>query len=149
MNTPDPARLDTAKHHADWLRIASFEDSRDAQTGYQRSSLFKVADFGATVRARPAGWQPSKGRGRPKTTWIYDWVIDRQLTDREPRPLDRHGRPRNWDVCLAEGTEPTIAKAKSAALAAMKQLRAAHIAAGGDVGYGDDPTGDEIRAAMR
>ena len=39
-------------------------------------------------------------------------------------------------------------RAKSEATKALRYLRARHIAAGGDVGYGDAPTGDQIRAYL-
>ena len=151
MTTPDDVtltagRIEAARHHADWMRIGNFEDSRDSGTGYRRSSLFRVADFGTTVSERAVSWTRPK-TGRPKPVFTYDWHVDRQRTEREPTPLDRSGQPKNWETRLAHGEEPTMAAARSAALKAMKQLRAEHIARGGDVGYGDAPTGDEIRAA--
>jgi hypothetical protein len=84
------------------------------------------------------GWRTGK--------MAYDWEIGRQRTEREPQPPDRNGAPQHWESYLAHGTEDSLPEAKRAALAAMRDLRAAHIAAGGDVGYGDAPTGDEIRA---
>lgn len=135
-------RLEAAKHAADWMRIGNFEDSRDSQTGYPYSSLSQTADFGATIRGRAVKWT-HPDRGRPKPVMTYDWNVGRQRTEREGP--DEHGR--HWSSYLAEGSAPTMAKAKSEALAKMKELRAAHIAAGGDIGYGDAPTGDEIRAA--
>jgi hypothetical protein len=128
------------------MRVGNFEDSGESRTGHRRSSLFQVGDFGATVSERAASWTRPK-TGRPKPVFTYDWHVDRQRTEREPTPLDRGGRPEYWETYLAQGQEPTMAAVKSAALKAMEQLRAERIASGGDVGYGDAPTGDEIRAA--
>ena len=82
----------------------------------------------------------------------YDWHVSRQRTEREAIPLDRHGAPQYWTGYLAQGTAGTFAHARSAALKELKRLRAAHIGSaetgGGDVGYGDAPTGEQIRAYL-
>jgi hypothetical protein len=130
------APAESATHHADWLRIGNFEDSKNSQTGAKTSTLFKIADFGANVHERFGGTFQ-----HPQSS--FNWNVNRQRTERE----GADARGSHWEGPLASGTEPTMAKAKSAALKAMKAKRAAHIAAGGDVGYGDAPTGDEIRAA--
>jgi predicted RNA methylase len=138
-----PGRAAVVAKHAGWLRIGNFEDSRDSETGYPRSSLSQIGDFGATVRGHAVTWT-HPARGRPKPVMIYDWNVDRQRTERE----GPDARGRWWESYLAQGEADTMAAAKSAALARMKELRAAHIAAGGDVGYGDAPTGDEIRSYL-
>lgn len=136
---PDP-RMEAARHHADWMRVGNFRDSTDHETGYKSSSLWQTSDFGASVHEGHAA-----GTGWDSNAKQYKWNIGRQRTEREGP--DAHGA---WsEGPLATGTEPTMAKAKAAALKAMKQARAAHIAAGGDVGYGDAPTGAEIRAAAK
>ena len=132
-----PGRADAVKRHAAWMKIGAFEDSKDYDTGYPRSQLGQIADFHATIKGRPdvsAGWRSGK--------LLYEWEISRQRTEREGP--DERGQ--HWDAYLAHGEEHSLPEAKRAALASMRELRAAHLRAGGDVGYEDAPTGDEIRA---
>lgn len=68
----------------------------------------------------------------------------RQRTERE----GPDGRGQHWTADYASGSEPTLARAKSQATAALKHHRTDHILASGDVGYGDAPTGEQIREAM-
>ena len=132
------ARLEAARHHADWMRIGNFEDGRETGTGYKTAGLSQIADFGTSIKERPTGTFQHPGSA-------FDWRVSRQRTERE----GPDARGQHWEGPLASGSEPTMAKAKSAALKAMKQLRAEHIAGGGDVGYQDAPTGAEIRAVTK
>jgi hypothetical protein len=128
----------------DPYRMSGWSDSRDHQTGRLTSSIGETADFCASIDQRYAG-MVRHPRRRPAVTYTYEWRVVRQFTDREPQgPRGEH-----WSGTLAEGTADTLPHAKSAALAELRRLRAKHIAAGGDVGYGDAPTGDTIRAAMQ
>jgi hypothetical protein len=133
---------DTRKHDA-WIRMSGWEDGRDSQTGRKWSSIGQTADFSASVREHYIRWEGSGRRSRP--VCAYSWHVVRQRTMREGP--DERGR--HWTGYLAEGEADTMAHAKSAATRELRRLRAEHIAAGGDVGYGDAMTGDEIRAILK
>jgi hypothetical protein len=70
--------------------------------------------------------------------------VTRQRTEREGP--DERGQ--HWTGEYAKGTEATMATAKTEATGALKRHRLAHILGGGDVGYGDAPTGKQIREAL-
>lgn len=126
-----------------WIKIKNFWESRDARTGYLRWRLGQPGDFHGEIRQRPAGWEhlPS---GKPRVVWVYDWSVFRQRTEREG-PDDRG---RHWDPLLVTGQADSLPDARRALVARMRELREAHIRQGGDVGYGDAPTGDQIRAEL-
>ena len=133
---------DARKHDA-WIRVSGWDDGKDLQTGLRFSSIGETADFFASVRE----WYVSARRhgSRVRYVYAYDWHVSRQRTEREGP--DERGR--HWTGYLAKGEADTMAHAKSAALKELRRLRAAHIAAGGDVGYGDAMTGEEIRAILK
>ena len=117
-----------ARHGENWMTLSNFRDSTETGTGYRTSDIGRVADFSATVHERaPSGWH----KGAQKN---FDWRVFRQRTEREGP--DQHGS--HWSGDYASGLEHDIQAAKRAALAAMKKHRAAHIAAGGDYGYGEE-----------
>jgi len=127
-----------ARHHASWIKLASWRDSTEPGTGYRTSSLGQPGDFSATVRQSTSGgdWR------NPQRS--FDWRVSRQRTMREGP--DENGRW--WSGDYASGTEVGFGKAKSAATKALKEHWTTHIEAGGDVGYGDAPTGEQIRQVM-
>ena len=141
-----PGGVEVRHHHegtpgdhrdASWIKLANWHDSTDMQTGRRHADLGKVADFSGTVR---------EGH-RSGTAWNsgakeYNWRVFRQRTEREGP--DKRGS--HWSGDYATGTEPTMAKAKSSAQAAMKKHRAQHIASGGDVGYGEPLPRGAVRA---
>lgn len=130
--TADPVR-----RHDSWLKVAGWTDSTDHQTGHRRSDIGQIADFSGQIREETRG-----SFRRPQR--VFTWRICRQRTERE----GPDGRGQHWSGDLAEGEAPTLAKAKSAATTALRQHRTDHILAGGDVGYGDAPTGEQIRASI-
>jgi len=138
---------DVVKHDA-WIRMSGWNDGRDTHDGLRYAHIGQPGDFHAGVREYlTAGSRLVRGRRVPVAR--FDWHVTRQFTDREPKQKDRHGREHNWTYHLAEGEADTMAHAKSAALKELKRLRAEHIAAGGDVGYGDAMTGDQIREILK
>jgi hypothetical protein len=134
---------DSRKHDA-WIRVSGWQDSKDSQTGRKYSSIGETADFSASVREYAVRWEGSGRRARP--VCVYEWHVSRQRTMREG-PGGPSGGSR-WETYLAQGEADTMPHAKSEALKELRRLRAEHIAAGGDVGYGDALTGDEIRASL-
>jgi hypothetical protein len=105
---------------ASWIKLANWSDGGGFTPPYRKvSTLGRAGDFHAKVEEEHA----ADGR-----TWT--WRVFRQRTTAEGP--DEHGSW--WTNDLETGTEPTRAKAKSAATRAMKRLRAEHLAAGGDVG---------------
>jgi len=134
---------DARKHDA-WIRVSGWDDGKDLQTGRRYSSIGEPGDFHAGVREYLTA-QGRLVRGRRVPATGFDWHVARQFTEREPQgPCGEH-----WTGYLAEGEADTMAHAKSAALKELRRLRAEHIAAGGDVGYGDAMTGEEIRAILK
>lgn len=130
-----------ASKHDAWIRMSGWSDGVSRETGRLTSMIGEPGDFHAWVTEDlPRGWVKRRPVGRR-----FSWRVCRQFTDREPQgPRGEH-----WSHTLASGEdEPTLAKAKSAALRELKRLRTEHIAAGGDVGYGDAPTGEQIRAYL-
>jgi hypothetical protein len=130
--------IDASGHDA-WIRMRNWQDGKSTENYRLTSMIGEPADFHAFVREDlPCGWKNRRPVGRR-----FSWTVCRQFTDREPQgPRGEH-----WSHTLASGEEvDTFAEAKSQALRALKRLRARHIAEGGDVGYGDAPTGDQIRA---
>lgn len=137
--TGNPPVTDVSRHD-DWIRVRGWADGRDTRTGRRYSSLGQTADFCASVRERYVRGGSIRGR----TVCDYDWNVSRQRTERE----GPDGRGQHWESYLAHGTAGTMQQARSEATKALRYLRARHIAAGGDVGYGDAPTGDQIRAYL-
>ena len=127
------------RHHDRWMKISNWQDSKDHRTGMKASDLSQVADFCASIRERYA---PGSSWRRPERE--FAWQVTRQRTERE----GPDSRGSHWEGPYAMGTEPTMTKAKSVATAALREHRAAHILARGDVGYGDAPTGEQIRQAL-
>lgn len=126
-----------------WIKIKNFWKSQDARTGYLSWRLGQPGDFHGQIKQRPVGWTHPQ-RGRPKTVWTYEWAVFRQRTEREG-PDDRG---RHWSSMLSRGEADNLPDARRALVARMRELREAHIRQGGDVGYGDAPTGDQIRAEL-
>jgi hypothetical protein len=134
-----PTVTDVAQH-ADWIRVRGWADGKDARTGRRYSSIGQTADFCASVRERYVRGGAIRGRA----VCDYDWNVSRQRTERE----GPDARGQHWESYLAHGTSGTMAQARSQATKALRYLRAQHISAGGDVGYSDAPTGEQIRAYL-
>jgi hypothetical protein len=130
---------DPAKGHDRWLRIGGWSDSTDTTTGYRRSQLGQPADFHGAISEQHASGTPWGSDAKE-----CQWRVTRQRTEREGP--DKDGL--HWTGWLAEGTAKNLPLAKSAATKAMKQLRTDHILAGGDVGHGEAPTGEQIRESI-
>lgn len=109
------------RHHDRWIRIGNWRDSRDYRAGMRQSGLSQVADFRASIGERYA---PGSSWRRPERE--FAWQVVRQRTEREGP--DKRGQ--HWEGPYAMGTEPTLAKAKTAATAALREHRMAHILAG-------------------
>ena len=140
---PGSAMTDASRHDA-WIRVSGWRDGKDYTTGRRYSSIGEPGDFHAGVREYlTAEGRLVRGYRVPVTR--FDWHVTRQFTDREPQGP----RGERWTYYLAEGEADTMAHAKSAALKELRRLRAEHIVAGGDVGYGDAMTGEEIRAILK
>ena len=128
---------DPARGHDSWIKIKGWRDSVDHQTGRRQAQIGQPADF--------SGWISEETRGSFRNpVRVFAWRISRQRTEREGP--DEHGL--HWAPDLAAGEAPNLAKAKSAATTALRAQRTEHILAGGDVGYGAAPTGDQIRASI-
>jgi len=127
------------RHHDRWIKLSNWRDSKDHRTGLRASDLIQVADFCARVREQLTCDGDWRHLGRE-----FAWQVDRQRTERE----GTDGRGSYWEGPFATGAEPTLAKAKSAATAALRKHRMTHILAGGDVGYGSAPAGEQIRQAL-
>jgi hypothetical protein len=134
VSTTDPA-----KGHDRWLRIGGWRDSADATTGERRSQIGQPADFFGAISEQHATGTPWDSNAKE-----CEWHVTRQRTEREGP--DKDGL--HWTGWLAQGTAKTLPLAKSAATKAMRQLRIDHILAGGDVGYGDAPSGEQIRDSI-
>src|SRR5258708_7347480 len=129
---------DPGRRHDSWIRIAGWRDDVDHHTGRRLAQTGQPADFTGAIAEEPRG-----GIGR-KPGRVFTWRICRQCTEREGP--DAHGL--HWSPDLAAGEAPTLPQAKSAATRALRQQRMEHILAGGDVGYGDAPTGEQIRSSI-
>jgi hypothetical protein len=134
MTTTDPA-----KGHDRWLKIGGWRDSADATTGARRSQIGQPADFHGAISEQHATGTPWNSGAKE-----CEWHVTRQRTEREGP--DKDGL--HWTGWLSQGRAKTLPLAKSAATKAMRQLRIDHILSGGDVGYGDAPTGEQIRDSI-
>jgi hypothetical protein len=113
-----------------WIKHAGWQQNTDYSTGYKYASIGRAGDFHASVTERPV--ISSSWRGRPKE---YAWHVSRQRTMWEERQPGYDPASTHWTHVLDHGVEPTMAKARSAAMSALRVHRALHIEAGGDVGY--------------
>jgi hypothetical protein len=119
----------TSQRDASWITRSSWRDDFDRETRRRNSSLGRPGDFHAGVREYIVRWTGAGLRARP--VFAYSWHVVRQRTMRE----GKDGRGLWWTGDLAAGEQDSMPKAKTAAMRAMRQLRARHLAAGGDVGY--------------
>ena len=129
---------DAGRRHDSWIRVGNWHDVTDHRGGRRHSNIGRPADFWGRIQ------EESRGSDCRRPERVFVWSVSRQYTEREGP--DDHGL--HWSPDLASGEEPTLPKAKSAATRALRQHRIEHILAGGDVGYGDAPTGAQIRESI-
>src|SRR6266704_3630097 len=129
---------DPTRGHHSWIKIKGWRDSVDPRTGRAHAQIGQPGDFTGAIAEESRG-----GSGR-RPGRVFTWRVCRQRTEREGP--DAHGL--HWSPDLAAGEAPTLAQAKSAATTALRAQRMEHILAGGDVGYGDAPTGEQIRSSI-
>jgi hypothetical protein len=129
---------DSARGHDSWIRVKAWRDSTDPTTGRARAHIGEPGDFTGAIA------EESRGGSVHRPGRVFTWRVFRQRTEREgPDTSGSH-----WSADLGAGEAPTLAKAKSAATTALRQHRIEHILAGGDVGHGDAPTGEQIRSSI-